>query len=38
MSNGKKKNLQGMDGITIYPGDKLIIKTPGGGGWGKPKA
>jgi 5-oxoprolinase (ATP-hydrolysing) len=36
--NGKKRNLNGMDGTIIYPGDKLIIKTPGGGGWGKLKS
>lgn len=34
---GKKEKLQGVDGARIQPGDRLTIKTPGGGGWGKPK-
>jgi 5-oxoprolinase (ATP-hydrolysing) len=34
---GKKEKLQGVDGARIEPGDRLTIKTPGGGGWGKPK-
>ena len=32
--NGKKEFLKGMDSRTVNPGDRLIIKTPGGGGWG----
>lgn len=28
-------NLKGIDGLRVFPGDKLVIKTPGGGGWGK---
>lgn len=31
------KKLQGVDGITVHAGDRLIIKTPGGGGWGQIK-
>ena len=34
---GKREKLQGVDGARIQPGDRLTIKTPGGGGWGKPK-
>lgn len=34
-ATGKRKKLKGLDGITVHPGDRLIIKTPGGGGWGK---
>ena len=34
-ANGKTEKLRGMDSATIKPGDSLIIKTPGGGGWGK---
>jgi 5-oxoprolinase (ATP-hydrolysing) len=34
-SSGKKMKLKGMDSATIEKGDKIIIKTPGGGGWGK---
>jgi 5-oxoprolinase (ATP-hydrolysing) len=33
--NGSKKVLKGIDGIDLNEGDSLIIKTPGGGGWGK---
>jgi 5-oxoprolinase (ATP-hydrolysing) len=33
--NKKIKKLKGIDGITVNPGDRLVIKTPGGGGWGK---
>lgn len=31
-SNGKKEKLKGMDSKTVKIGDRLIIKTPGGGG------
>jgi 5-oxoprolinase (ATP-hydrolysing) len=34
-ADGVKEKLTGITGITAYPGDKLVIKTPGGGGWGK---
>ena len=33
-SDGTKEILKGIDAITAYPGDRLIIRTPGGGGWG----
>ena len=33
--NGKACNLTGKASIEVQPGDKLIIKTPGGGGYGK---
>jgi 5-oxoprolinase (ATP-hydrolysing) len=32
--NGSQKMLKGIDGIDLNEGDSLIIKTPGGGGWG----
>jgi 5-oxoprolinase (ATP-hydrolysing) len=32
---GKKSKLNGMDSSLVKKGDKIIIKTPGGGGWGK---
>ena len=32
--NGKP--LPGKCSVTVKPGDRLLIKTPGGGGWGKP--
>ena len=34
-ANGKKERLKGMDSKSVNAGDRLIIKTPGGGGWGK---
>jgi 5-oxoprolinase (ATP-hydrolysing) len=34
-SGGGKERLKGIDGTTLYPGDRLVIRTPGGGGWGK---
>lgn len=35
ISDGKIKILKGIAGFTVKSGDKLIIETPGGGGWGK---
>ncbi len=32
--NGEKIALKGIDGITVQPLDKVVIKTPGGGGYG----
>ena len=34
-SNKQKEKLKGVDGIQVQSGDRLIIKTPGGGGWGR---
>ena len=34
-SNKKKVKLKGVDGLQVNPGDRFVIKTPGGGGWGK---
>ena len=34
-SNGKKDILKGMVSQYVKKGDRLILKTPGGGGWGK---
>ena len=33
-SNGAMKHLGGIENIEIKKGDQLIVKTPGGGGWG----
>jgi 5-oxoprolinase (ATP-hydrolysing) len=33
--NNSRNRLHGIDGIDLNEGDALIIKTPGGGGWGK---
>jgi 5-oxoprolinase (ATP-hydrolysing) len=35
--NGTKDTLKAIDGTVVYCGDKIIIKTPGGGGWGTVK-
>jgi 5-oxoprolinase (ATP-hydrolysing) len=34
---GRKTKLKGSDGVTVNDGDRIVIKTPGGGGWGKAK-
>jgi 5-oxoprolinase (ATP-hydrolysing) len=34
-TGGGKEHLKGIDSTTVYPGDRLVIRTPGGGGWGK---
>lgn len=33
----EKLPLKGIDGLEVNAGDKLVIKTPGGGGFGKPE-
>jgi len=33
--DGEKVPLPGITGFSVVAGDKLIIETPGGGGWGK---
>ena len=33
--NGEIDKLNSIDGCDVNPGDCLIIKTPGGGGFGK---
>jgi 5-oxoprolinase (ATP-hydrolysing) len=35
--NGTNNTLKAIDGTVVYSGDKIIIKTPGGGGWGTVK-
>ena len=34
-SNGTKQQMTGTDKADVSPGDKIIIETPGGGGFGK---
>jgi 5-oxoprolinase (ATP-hydrolysing) len=34
-TGGAREKLAGIAGLTAYPGDRLVMKTPGGGGWGK---
>jgi 5-oxoprolinase (ATP-hydrolysing) len=33
--NGLKEKLKGMDSASVEPGDRIVIRTPGGGAWGK---
>jgi 5-oxoprolinase (ATP-hydrolysing) len=35
-ADGTRHELEGIDGCRVNPGDRLIIETPGGGGWGDP--
>src|SRR5690606_9172494 len=32
--NGETVDLESIDGREVGPGDRLIVETPGGGGWG----
>jgi N-methylhydantoinase B/oxoprolinase/acetone carboxylase alpha subunit len=32
---GKSKRLPGKVRLSVQPGDRLRIETPGGGGWGR---
>jgi 5-oxoprolinase (ATP-hydrolysing) len=34
-SDGTLHELRGIDGCEVGPGDRLILETPGGGGFGK---
>jgi len=36
-ADGKVEPLGGIDGCEVETGDRLILKTPGGGGWGHPE-
>ena len=33
-ADGRTEELEGIDGAEIDTGDRLIVETPGGGGWG----
>jgi 5-oxoprolinase (ATP-hydrolysing) len=35
-ADGTRHELSGIDGCEMSPGDRLILETPGGGGWGDP--
>jgi 5-oxoprolinase (ATP-hydrolysing) len=35
---GAVLELGPVDGCEVYPGDRLLLETPGGGGWGAPEA
>lgn len=32
---GSKRKLRGKDAVILNSGDKVVVETPGGGGWGK---
>ena len=34
-SNGESETLGSRVQVEVFPGDRLMIETPGGGGWGK---
>lgn len=34
-NDGTVVSLKSIDGCKVYPGDRFVIKTPGGGGWGR---
>jgi N-methylhydantoinase B len=33
---GERESLPGKVTVEVEPGDKLVVETPGGGGWGEP--
>jgi 5-oxoprolinase (ATP-hydrolysing) len=35
-AGGTRETLSAIDGRSVGPGDRLILETPGGGGWGLP--
>jgi len=35
-ANGEEIALASVDGCEVQPGDRLVLETPGGGGWGSP--
>ena len=35
-ADGRVETLSFIDGREVGPGDRLILETPGGGGWGRP--
>jgi 5-oxoprolinase (ATP-hydrolysing) len=36
-ASGERVGLRSVDGCDVLAGDRLILETPGGGGWGDPK-
>lgn len=35
LANGEHVPLNGIDSALVEPGDRILLETPGGGGWGK---
>jgi 5-oxoprolinase (ATP-hydrolysing) len=36
-AEGETVELAAIDGCEARPGDRLLLETPGGGGWGAPE-
>jgi 5-oxoprolinase (ATP-hydrolysing) len=36
-ADGRVEELRSVDGREVEPGDRLLLETPGGGGWGAPE-
>ena len=36
-ANGRVQELTGTDTARVEPGDRFVLETPGGGGWGEPE-
>jgi 5-oxoprolinase (ATP-hydrolysing) len=34
-ADGTRRELGGIDGADLVAGDRLVLRTPGGGGWGR---
>ena len=34
LRNGDRARLTGKTTVEVEPGDRLLVRTPGGGGWG----
>jgi 5-oxoprolinase (ATP-hydrolysing) len=37
-ADGSRDKLRGVDGCSVGNGDRLVLETPGGGGYGEPEA
>ncbi|MEN8163664.1 MAG: hydantoinase B/oxoprolinase family protein, partial [Acidobacteriota bacterium] len=37
-AEGVQRDLEGIDGCAVSPGDRLVLETPGGGGYGEPES
>ncbi len=35
-ADGRREDLDGIDGCEVGPGDRFVLETPGGGGYGEP--
>jgi 5-oxoprolinase (ATP-hydrolysing) len=35
LASGETVELASIDGCEVEPGDRLVLETPGGGGWGE---